>query len=648
MTKFLALSALLACMVKVGMAVTVTVNSAASHPIPSTLWGLMFELALTNFLSGDGGLYAELLKNRAFQQVSPGSSESLTSWAAVNGAAISVIQETNPVSQALPNALHVTIPTGRTGKVGFTNSGFSGIKVTAGTPYKASFYYRFPTSSHFNGQATLSLQSSSGQVLGSTTVHLSGSQTTWKQVTATIRPTTNASGFNNVFAVTLDSAAASGQDINFAMFSLFPPTCKGRPNGMRVDIAEALAELQPKFWRFPGGNNLEGDTLEQRWQFNATLGALVNRPGRQGTWGYSNTDGLGLIEYLEWCDDLGMEPIMGVWSGFALGGTNIAEDSLGPYIQQAVDQINFVIAPTTHAMGALRASLGHPKPFKLNFVEVGNEDFFASTSYVYRWRNFVDTLKATFPQIRFISTTPPNQPALTPKPTDYDLHVYQTPSWFYQNAFFYDDYVRDGSKYFEGEYAAISTNPNDLFGVIGNGRLEFPTMDSAAGEAAFMTGLERNSDIVFAASYAPLLGHVVNHQWTPNLIAFDAGAVYRSTSYYVQKMFSTNAGDQYLPSTLPSRTGTLFWSVVRKTSTNQLIIKISNTANSSAPLDFVIPFDNVAKSGTAQVLRGTGTASNTPSNPNLIVPVTSTIPTGKNFHYDAPPSSVTVITFKAS
>jgi len=162
-----------------------------------------------------------------------------------------------------------------------------------------------------------------------------------------------------------------------------------------------------------------------------------------------------------------------------------------------------------------------------------------------------------------------------------------------------------------------------------------------------MTGLERNSDIVFAASYAPLLGHVTNNQWTPNLLGFDAGSVYRSTSFYVQKLFSQNRGDQYLPSTLPSSTGTVFWSVVRKTSTNQLIIKISNTAATASRLTFNLPFSNVATTGTAQVLTGTATASNTPASPNLITPQTSSITTGKSFSYNAPAVSVSVLTFTA-
>lgn len=627
---------------------TVTVSATASHSIPTTLWGQMFE-DISH--SGDGGLYAELLQNRAFQQVTPNTSGALTAWHSVNGATLSVIAETVPVSSALPNALHVAIPSGRTGPVGFSNEGYFGIKVTSRTTYRASFFYRFPTASSFRGNLVVGLQSSSGSSLGSATVSISGAQTTWRQVNVSITATSTPSSISNMFAITLDGAAAAGQTINFAMLSLFPPTFKNRANGMRVDIATALSEMGPSFFRFPGGNNLEGQIVSQRWQWNATVGPLVNRPGRVGDWGYTNTDGLGLLDYLNWIEDVGnMEPIMAVWSGFALGGTSVAENQLAPYIQQAIDQINFVVGdPTRSAPAALRSSLGHPAPFKLQYVEIGNEDFFASNTYTYRWRDFVGNLTAAFPNIHFLATSDVGSPVLTPNPGFWDVHVYQTPTWFANNSFFYDSFARDGTRYFEGEYAAISTNSSDIFGSPATGRLTFPTMQSSSGEAAFMTGLERNSDIVFAASYAPLLNHVNNSQWTPNLVSFDAGNVYRSTSFYVQKLFSLNRGNQYLPSTLPSSTGTIFWSVVRKTSVspNQIIIKVANTVSASRTLTFVLPF-NVASSGTAQVLTGAQTASNTPSNPNAVVPTTHRITTGNTFSYAAPGFSVSVLTLTVS
>ncbi|KAI0694224.1 glycoside hydrolase family 51 protein [Cytidiella melzeri] len=631
-------------------ATTITVSSTASHPVPTTLceYATNIYAAICSLTSGDGGLYAEMLQNRAFQQVTPNTTDALVAWSAVNGAQLTIIADPKPVSSALPNSLQVKIPTGKTGAVGFSNSGFWGIKVDSTWTYTASLYFKFPVASSFSGTLTIALQTATGQTLAQGTTAIRGSQTTWKQVQLTLKPTKTASNTNNVFTVSLDGKAASGQTIDFAMLSLFPPTFKNRPNGMRVDIAEALAETGPAFFRFPGGNNI-GQTVATRWQWNATVGSLLDRPGRVGDWGYVNTDGLGLLEYLEFLEDVGMEPIMAVWSGYALGGTQIAEVDLAPYIQQAKDQINFVIGnPATSAPAALRASLGHPEPFTLKYVEIGNEDFFAATTYPYRFHDFFGNLSAAFPDITFIATSDVGDPVLTPTPEAYDVHVYQTPSWFAQNSFYYDSFERNGTKYFEGEYAAISTNANDIFGTPSDGRLLFPTMQSTTGEAAFMTGLERNSDIVFAAAYAPLLQHVNSTQWTPDLVSFDAGQVIRSTSFYAQKLFSLNKGDEYLPSTLPSPTGTVFWSVVRSTADKSVIIKISNTIGTTAPLVFQLPFSNVASTGTLQLLQGAETASNTPEQPNLVVPVTSTIATGKTINYSAPGFSVSVIKVQAS
>ncbi|KAI3613233.1 alpha-l-arabinofuranosidase a [Moniliophthora roreri] len=610
-------------------ATTVRVSSTASHPIPTTLWGLMFE-------SGDGGLYGEMLQNRAFQNVQAGSSGALSHWAAVNGGQISVVADA--VSSSLKNALSLTIPSGKSGGVGFSNDGWWGMKVTAGSTYKASFYYRFPSSTSFSGNAVVSLQTNGGQVLGSANVALSGSQTTWKKVTASITPTTSASNAQDKFVITIDGAAGSGKTIRFAMLSLFPPTFKNRENGMRADIAQALVDIKP------ASSDSLGATTS--WKWRQTVGDLIDRPGRQGTWGYYNTDGLGLYDYLLWCEDGGMEPIMAVWAGLALSGgsgSSVPEDQLGPYVQEAIDQINFVIGdPAKSSAAALRAQLGHPEPFKLQYVEIGNEDFVNPTTYQYRWRAFYNPIHAAFPQLTLIHTDNVGT-TYSPKPPARDHHVYQSPSWFAKNTFFYDDLARDGTKYFEGEYAVISTVDSDIW----NNRLPYPVIQGAVSEAAYMTGIERNSDIVFAACYAPLLNHVSGTQWSPNLVAYDAMNVVKSASYYVQKLFGNNRGDQYISSTLPARSGALQWSVV-KSGSNNIIIKIANTGTSAQTLAFALPWSNVASSASVDVLSANSGASNTPSNPNSIQPTTKTITVGQNFSYDVPGLSLSVIKFTAS
>lgn len=402
--------------------------------------------------------------------------------------------------------------------------------------------------------------------------------------------------------------------------------------------------MKSSFFRLPGGNNLEGQSFSTRWQWNATVGKLIDRPGRVGDWGYINTDGLGLLEYMYLCEDMEMKPIMAVWAGYSLNGASLPENELAPYIQQAIDQINFVIGnPATSEPAALRASLGHPEPFPLQYVEIGNEDFFASESYIYRWRDFADNLTATFPQLKFIATSYPFDPILDPIPKQYDNHVYQTPGWFAENAFYYDSFERNGTYYFEGEYAVVSTNASDIFGTPANGRLVYPDMQGSSAEAAFMTGLERNSDIVFAASYAPLLMNVANYQWTPNLVSFDASQVYPSTSFYTQQLFSVNRGTEYLPSTLPTINGALHWSVTRDAPTNTVIIKIANTGTTAEEMAFELPFNGVHGTGTATVLSGSGTASNSPEAPNAVAPVISQVKTGKSFSYTVPAYSVNVL-----
>ncbi|KAF8320845.1 glycoside hydrolase [Clavulina sp. PMI_390] len=561
----------------------VTVSGSASHSIPSTMWGLMFE---DISYSGDGGLYGELLMNRAFQQVTPGTSAALTPWAAVGTGNISVIADSPAISTALPNALNVSLSAPNSG---VSNSGYWGIKVSKATTYTGSFYYRFPSAPGSTVTATVGLKSSSGSSLVTTRVLLK-STTSWTKTSFTMSSLVDASDTSNVFVVTFGSFTGT---VYLGMFSLFPPTFKNQANGMRQDIAQALYDLKPSFFRFPGGNNIEGQTAAQRWQFNQTLGDLTARPGRVG-------DGLGFYEYLVWIESMGMQPIMAVWAGYSLDGLSIADGSMDQYIEQARQQ-----------------------------------DFFSSTSYVYRWKDIVTALQADYPSI---TTAYDFDPQLTPTPKSYDNHVYASPDWFMANSNFYDGYTRNGTIYFEGEYAAISTNDADVWDSYG--RLTYPTVWSAVSEAAFMMGLERNSDIVFAASYAPLIGRAAENQWTPNLLAYDPSTVYKSTSYYVQQLFSTYRGDQYLPSTLAPVSGSLFWGIVKNSKANE--VKVANGGTTAESLTFALP-TAVAPRGSLIQLSGANTTSNTPTNPNAVVPITSSISTRQNLTFTAPAFSFSVI-----
>ncbi|KAF9465654.1 glycoside hydrolase family 51 protein [Collybia nuda] len=594
---------------------TITVGPTA-RPIPTTL----------------------LLRNRAFQKVTPNTPEALDGWRSINNAGLTIIADPTPVSNALPNSLEVKFPPNKFGPIGFGNEGFvGGLKVDKSLTYTASFFYRFPVASSFKGNAVIGLQTSTGLSLGSATAVLSGTQTTWQQITVTFTPSQNPFNNKNYFSITLDGIASSGQTIHFAMLSLFPPTFRGRVNGLRPDLATALLEMTPGFLRFPGGKNL-GNSVDTRWQWNNTVGKLVDRPGRVGTWGYVNTDGLGLLEFLTLCEDLSVTPIMGVWAGFSLDGNSVPIEDFWPYIQQAIDQINFAIAPTSHPLGLLRSQLGHTAPFALTYIEIGNEEFFSSDTYVDRWGYMTSVLSQNFPQLRYIATSNSNNPVLYPDPTHWDVHSFQTPGWFASNSFFYDGFERNGTMYLEGEYAATT---NDL--VAKHDRLLYPTMKGAASEAAYMTGLERNSDIVFGASYSPLL-NVISGEKTPNLISFDVTTVYRSTSYYVQMMFANNRGATLMQSTLPDPTGTLFWTVSRDVYAQMYFIKIVNVAAASEVVTVKLP--GVFLSGAAVVLTGAPDASNTPTTPGLVVPVINAINLSAyvNTHsHTAPAYSVTVL-----
>ncbi|KAJ7641844.1 glycoside hydrolase family 51 protein [Roridomyces roridus] len=621
---------------------TVSVSASASHAIPTSL----------------------LLQNRAFQQVdTANATTALVAWSPVGKkASISVIKDPSPLSSALPNSLVLSVPPLEIDEVGFANEGYWGINVEANKSYTASLYYHIPPSPFAlftlgkTPTLTLALQAADGTRVASFSTPLKATKDgEWTKVSAVLTPRHTPASTKNLFVVTVKDRLGLellGYEVHFALMSLFPPTFKGRENGMRADIAETLAELNPTFFRFPGGNNLEGQTVDTRWRWRDTVGPLTERPGRMGDWGYPNTDGLGLLEYLYWCEDMEMELYMAVWDGYSLGGESVTgDDTLAPYIAEAIEQILFVIGdPSKDEPAALRASLGRLEPFKLRYVEIGNEDFVGKgpDTAASRWQTFAANLSATFPQLSFMATGrgEGHYPLYTPTPQAYDLHVYATPEWFAENSFYYDAFERNGTKYFEGEYAVTSTNMSDLYGLPENGRLLWPTVAGSVGEAAFMTGFERNADIVFSAAYAPLLGHVNGSQWTPiSLVTSAAGKIYKSTSFYVQKFFANNKGDIYLPSTLPdSSNGTLFWSVTQWNSTGQLNIKIANTASEPADMTFVLPFENVAANGTAQVLTGAASEFNTPEQPDLVVPSTVAVKTGTTFNYTAPGFSVTVIT----
>ncbi|CEL56035.1 hypothetical protein RSOLAG1IB_07488 [Rhizoctonia solani AG-1 IB] len=636
-------------------ALNIQVSKDTTHAIPSTLYGYMWE-DINH--SGDGGLYGELLQNRAFQAISPHTSEALTAWSAYQGATIDVTNSTTGVSAALPNSLQVAVPAGATGSVGFQNSGYWGIKVQSGWKYTGSLYAK---SDGYTGSVTVSLVSQSGTTYATKT--LKGVSSSWKKFTFEFKPTKSAPNNSNFFRVTVDGSKAAGKTIHFGLFSLFPPTYRNRPNGMRIDLAEALAATKPGVWRFPGGNNLEGHAIDRRWKWNETIGPIENRPGRFADWGYPNTDGLGLMEYLNWAEDLGAEPILGVWAGLSIGDyANLStfpvvpEDEIQPYVQEAINEIHFITGDAkTNEWAKLRAQYGHPEPYKLKYIEIGNEDFFGVDTYVkYRWRAFVTGLKAAFPDsgFEYLATSLPDT-ALDPAYTYLDFHQYNTPEWFIERALQYDTYPRNGTHLFIGEYAVTSTNSSCLLGEFSCGRLEYPTLQGAVAEAAYMTGLERNSDVIFASAYAPSLQHVDGWQWTPDIITFDAGAIVKSASYYAQYMFSTNLGTHVIKtSPAPSVSVPLHWVASHDAKNKIVYLKAANTANSTFTASFSFDFPLAGKSSSVTLLNApVANTSNTLATTNAVVPKTTTLKLASGstaLNYTFPAYSVVVFNLKVN
>lgn len=397
-------------------------------------------------------------------------------------------------------------------------------------------------------------------------------------------------------------------------------------------------------------NNVEGNAISQFWNWTATVGPLVDRPGRQGTWSYFNTDGLGLLEYLHWLEDLDMVGIMAVFAGYSLDGSSVPEAQLQQYVELAVNQVQFAIGdPKTNTWAALRASLGHPQPFNVQYIEIGNEDNLNSapgTYTSYRWAAFANAIQAAFPNIGIVSTTTYST-ALSPASKFIDAHVYQTPDFFASQNEMYKDrsaFPLSGAHIFEGEYAATATNASCLFGAISCGRLAFPILRGSLGEAVFMAGLERDSDLVFAASYAPLLQHVNATQWTPNLVSFDATRVFLSTSYYVQQMFSVNRGNRILVVESTTAKNPLFWVAAQNTVSHQVFVKLINNGSTNQTLDISFPDLSISSAATATTLTHSDfNIANTPQAPNSVTPTKTTFRASSQFSYTLPAQAFVVL-----
>jgi alpha-L-arabinofuranosidase len=491
----------------------------ANRPGPRvspTLYGIFFEEINC---AGDGGLYAEMVRNRSFEDSGRPEHWSLVTEGTAQGDM--AIDTQRPMSEKNPRSLRLTITKGGGGRVGAANDGYWGMSLKQGEVYELSLNAR--AGGGFGGPLVASIESREGKVYARQ--KFTGLSAEWKPFKASlISQATDASA-------RLVISAAEPATIWLDMVSLFPKrTWNGRANGLRPDLAERLQGLRPGFVRFPGGCWVEGDTLDLAYHWKQTIGIPSDRRNQYNIWQYYSTHGLGFHEYLQMCEDLGSEPLFVVNCGMSHHG-NVPMDQLGPWVQDALDAVEYANGPTDSQWGALRAANGHTPPFNLKYMEIGNEN--GGEPYRERYAAFYKAIKAKYPAMRLIADEWAGIPADSPIDI-VDEHYYNSPGFFIQQATRYDSYDRNGHKVYVGEYAVTQN--------CGQGNLL-----GALGEAAFMTGLERNSDVVLMASYAPLFANVNYKRWNPDLINFDGSRVYGTPSYYVQKMFAANRGDVVLP-----------------------------------------------------------------------------------------------------
>ncbi|KAF2448271.1 glycoside hydrolase family 51 protein [Karstenula rhodostoma CBS 690.94] len=571
--------------------------------------------------SGDGGIYAELIQNRAFQY-SRSFPVSTAHYFPINGASLSIQNLSEPLSKALPASLRVG---GRssgysTGKIGFENEGYWGIGVSQ-QKYTGSFWVK----GAYEGSFTASLQSNlTDDVFGSVEIKSKAVDGEWVEHEFELVPEKDAPNSNNTFAVTFDAAGTKKGYLDFNLISLFPPTYKNRKNGLRVDLAEALAEMNAHFLRFPGGNMLEGLTNDTYWDWKDTLGPLKERPGFQGVWGYQQTHGLGIMEYLEWAEDMDLQIVLAVWGGLALNGDVTPKEALQPFIDDALNEIEFVAGPADSTWGAKRAALGHPEPFELNYVEVGNEDWLAGypggwDSYrEYRFQMFHDAIKAAHPDIQVIASSATSDGGGPDKALDFsktadaigDYHPYRRPDELVEE---FDRFDNDIG-HIVGEVAATHVNGGQE--PRWDGPLySYPWWQGAVGEAISLLGYERNSDRIPGTFYAPVMKNENRFQWPITLLQYaaDPKMTTRAVTWYCWSLFAHSPISHTLPTTSNSSYGPLYWVSGRDDARNGALVwkgAVYNTTNSST-VPVSVHFQGVTPGTKASLTVLTNNARNT-------------------------------------
>ena len=625
--------------------VHISVRADQAKPISPDLFGLFFE-DLNH--AADGGLYAELIQNRSFAYTSEDHLDwnFLTAWE-LTGATCSVtLGREAPVHPHNPHYLTLRIaePNG-VGRL--RNNGFDGIAVKAGSSYEVSLFARVLTGEI--SPLAVRLESKTGDVLGEAILPAPGPA--WAKYSATL--VVHSDDRDARFAVQFAGSGTLALDV----VSLFPrATFYNRPNGLRADLAQVIADLSPRFVRFPGGCLAHGDGLHNMYRWKDTLGPIETRKEQRNIWGYHQTAGLGYFEYFQFCEDIGAKPLPVVPAGVCCqnsgksagqGQRGLPLEEMPDYIQEVLDLIEWANGPADSTWGAVRAGAGHAAPFGLEYLGIGNEDHITPV-FEERFRMIYEAVQARHPEIIVIGTVGPFHSG-----EDHDAgwkiadqlqvpvvdeHYYEKPDWFWDNLERYDGYDRGASQVYLGEYAAHE-----------DGRKS--TLRSALAEAACLTSLERNGDVVRLSSYAPLLAKRHHTQWTPDLIYFDNGQISPTINYAVQQLFGNNAGDVYWATAIsaPDHAGDLAASCVRDSATGEIILKIVSRAKVKllANLDLTSA-GALETTARCTMLTGEPLAENVFGRPPQIVPQTSAWEIGNRFEYEIPPHSLSIIRLKSA
>ena len=606
-------------------------------PISSDLWGIFFEDI--NY-AGDGGLYAEMVQNRSFEY-SLAEHEGwgpTTAWRFVK-LGHSVGDMTVSTSQPLhPNNPHyVTLEAEVVGLyrgdsplhgVGLKNSGFDGMSLKAGERYNLSLWAR--------GQMPLlvALLDGKGKPLACDTIPVDNNE--WRQYTTSLTcDTTLTDGQLAVLAI-------EKGEVDLDMISLFPQhTYKERTNGLRPDMMEVLRSLRPRFMRFPGGCLVHGPGLKYMYNWKNSVGPVEQRRAQPNCWEYHNTMGLGYYEYFLMCEDLECKPVpvvhagvtcQGDGKGWNIPGTgqhSLTEAEMKDYVQDVLDMIEWATGPADSRWGRIRAEAGHPEPFKLEYLAIGNEEN-VTDSLVRNLTMLYEAIHSRYPQITVIGTC-----GFTANGASHDRgwqlarelgikvvdeHYFQKPDWYIRNQHRYDRYDRTGPQVYFGEYATKDCR-----------------LENALAEAIYMTGLERNGDVVRMASYAPLFGKRDHCQWNPDLIYFDNERIYPSVSYYVQQLFSCNAGDYYYDVITSDNDPLLGRSCVYDSRTGDVILKFSNADSTAKKANVDLSrFSRLGKRAHVTTLTGNPKDKNDYEHAPLH-PVTTEVRASRTFTLDIQP-----------